>query len=62
MDRLSKVSIREKFATFSDLWSPKTVALVDDFAIKLVRSMASLCGIITPKQTKCFWQSPAAST
>jgi mannose-6-phosphate isomerase-like protein (cupin superfamily) len=37
MDRLSKVSIREKFATFSDLWSPKTVALVDDFAIKLVK-------------------------
>ncbi len=37
MDRLSKISLREKFAAFSDLWSPKTVAEVDDYAVKLVK-------------------------
>jgi mannose-6-phosphate isomerase-like protein (cupin superfamily) len=37
VDRLSKISLREKFAAFGDLWSPKTVAEVDDFAVKLVK-------------------------
>lgn len=37
MDRLSKISLRDKFAQISALWSPKTVAFVDDFAIKLVK-------------------------
>jgi mannose-6-phosphate isomerase-like protein (cupin superfamily) len=37
MELLSKVSLREKFATFDDLWSPKIVATIDDFAIKLVK-------------------------
>lgn len=37
MDRLVKIALRDKFAAFSDLWSPKTVAEVDDFAIKLVK-------------------------
>jgi mannose-6-phosphate isomerase-like protein (cupin superfamily) len=37
MERLKKVSLREKFASFNELWQPKTVALVDDFAVKLVK-------------------------
>jgi mannose-6-phosphate isomerase-like protein (cupin superfamily) len=37
MERLEKVSLHEKFASFEELWQPKTVALVDDFAIKLVK-------------------------
>jgi mannose-6-phosphate isomerase-like protein (cupin superfamily) len=34
---LKKISLREKFASFEELWKPKTVARVDDFAIKLVK-------------------------
>jgi mannose-6-phosphate isomerase-like protein (cupin superfamily) len=37
VELLSKISLRDKFAAFDDLWSPKIVALVDDFAIKLVK-------------------------
>jgi mannose-6-phosphate isomerase-like protein (cupin superfamily) len=37
MERLKKISLREKFASFEEHWKPKTVALVDDFAIKLVK-------------------------
>jgi mannose-6-phosphate isomerase-like protein (cupin superfamily) len=37
MERLKKISLREKFGSFEELWAPKTVALVDDFAIKLVK-------------------------
>lgn len=36
-DQLSKVSLREKFNSFSETWSPKVVALVDDFAVKVVK-------------------------
>jgi mannose-6-phosphate isomerase-like protein (cupin superfamily) len=37
MDRLSKISLREKFDAFDERWSPKTVADVDEFAVKLVK-------------------------
>jgi mannose-6-phosphate isomerase-like protein (cupin superfamily) len=37
MGHLKKISLREKFASFEELWKPKTVARVDDFAIKLVK-------------------------
>jgi len=37
MDHLSKISLREKFASFDELWQPKIVAWVDDFAVKLVK-------------------------
>lgn len=36
-DQLAKVSLREKFDSFSETWSPKLVALVDEFAIKIVK-------------------------
>jgi mannose-6-phosphate isomerase-like protein (cupin superfamily) len=36
-EQLSKISLREKFDSFSETWSPKVVALVDDFAIKVVK-------------------------
>jgi mannose-6-phosphate isomerase-like protein (cupin superfamily) len=34
---LVKISLEEKFAAFDDMWSPKLLALVDDFAIKAVK-------------------------
>jgi mannose-6-phosphate isomerase-like protein (cupin superfamily) len=37
VEPLAKVSLCEKFAAFDDLWSPKTIAHVDDFAIKLAK-------------------------
>ncbi len=37
MEHLSKISLRDKFASFDDLWRPKIVARVDDFAVKLVK-------------------------
>jgi mannose-6-phosphate isomerase-like protein (cupin superfamily) len=36
-EQLTKVSLREKFDSFSETWSPKVVALVDEFAIKVVK-------------------------
>ena len=36
-EQLSKVSLREKFDSFSETWSPKVVALVDEFAVKIVK-------------------------
>lgn len=32
-----KVNLAEKFALFSDQWSPKIVGEVDDFAVKLAK-------------------------
>ena len=37
IEALSKISLKEKFASFDDLWNPKLLALVDDFAIKIVK-------------------------
>jgi len=37
MESLSKISLREKFDSFGELWQPKIIALVDDFAIKIVK-------------------------
>jgi mannose-6-phosphate isomerase-like protein (cupin superfamily) len=34
---LAKVSLAETFSAFDDLWSPKTIARVDDFAVKAVK-------------------------
>ena len=36
-EELSKVSLREKFDSFSETWSPKVVALVDEFAVKIAK-------------------------
>lgn len=37
MAELKKVNIREKFAAFSDTWSPKQLATVNEFALKAVK-------------------------
>lgn len=34
---VDKINIAEKFATFTEQWSPKIVADLDDYEIKLVR-------------------------
>jgi mannose-6-phosphate isomerase-like protein (cupin superfamily) len=34
---MEKVNIAEKFALFSDLWSPKVVGRLDDYEIKLAK-------------------------
>ncbi len=34
---MNKVNLAEKFARFTDHWSPKVVARVDDYEIKLVK-------------------------
>jgi len=37
VEHLSKISLHEKFSSFDDLWQPKIVARVDDYAVKLVK-------------------------
>jgi mannose-6-phosphate isomerase-like protein (cupin superfamily) len=37
MERLRKVNIREAFESFDETWSPKALALVNDFAVKAVK-------------------------
>jgi mannose-6-phosphate isomerase-like protein (cupin superfamily) len=37
MERLCKINIREAFDSFDDTWSPKALALVNDFAVKAVK-------------------------
>ncbi|MBC5824697.1 MAG: cupin domain-containing protein [Candidatus Eremiobacteraeota bacterium] len=37
MNALSKVSLREKFSTFEETWSPKIVATANDFAVKIAK-------------------------
>ena len=34
---IEKVNLAEKFAQFSDHWSPKLVGTINDFAVKLVK-------------------------
>jgi mannose-6-phosphate isomerase-like protein (cupin superfamily) len=34
---MEKVNLAEKLASFSDLWSPKSVGTVNDFLVKLVK-------------------------
>ncbi len=37
MNVLSKISLRDKFSTFDEIWSPKTVATANDFAVKIAK-------------------------
>lgn len=37
MEPLRKISLSEKFASFDDCWSPKTLATVGDYAVKAVK-------------------------
>jgi len=37
MNRLQKVNLSEKFASFDDRWQPKILAQVNDFALKAVK-------------------------
>ncbi len=37
MARLTKISLAEKFAAFDEMWSPKIVATVGDYAVKAVK-------------------------
>lgn len=34
---VNKVALAEKFDSFTELWSPKIIASVDDFDVKIVR-------------------------
>jgi mannose-6-phosphate isomerase-like protein (cupin superfamily) len=44
MERLSKISLSEKFASFDDRWAPKILTTVDDFAIKIVKLEGEFVG------------------
>ena len=37
MKKLSKISINDKLSKFSDLWSPKVIAEINDYQFKLVK-------------------------
>lgn len=37
MEPVRKISLSEKFASFDDCWSPKTLATVGDYAVKAVK-------------------------
>ena len=37
MSKLEKINLKEKFSKFSELWSPKVVAEMNDYQFKLVK-------------------------
>ena len=47
-----KINIRKKFDRFSDYWSPKVIAEMNDYQFKLARVKENLFGTIIKKQMK----------
>ena len=37
MNKLDKINLKEKFSKFSDYWSPKVIAEMNDYQFKLVK-------------------------
>ena len=37
MSKLEKINLKEKFSKFSELWSPKVIAEMNDYQFKLVK-------------------------
>ena len=37
MNKLKKINLKEKLSRFSDLWSPKVIAEMNDYQFKLVK-------------------------
>ena len=49
-----KIDINEKLEKFKDQWSPKVVAEMNDYQVKLEKYQASLFGINMILQMSCF--------
>ena len=49
------VSLREKFGQFTEHWSPKKIAALNDYEIKIVKIKGDSSGTPTPTPTKCSW-------
>ena len=52
---MQKVNLAEKLARITDAWSPKAIAAVNDFHVKLVRLEGSSSGTRTSWRTSCSW-------
>ncbi len=59
---VQKVTLAEKFDSFTEQWSPKIVASVDDYDVKIVRIEGEFVWHNTMTTTKCFLSSMVPST
>ena len=48
------INLEHKFSLFSDHWSPKVIAEVNDYQIKLVKIHGDFCGTNISIRTKCL--------
>jgi len=48
----SLINFKEKFQKFSDYWSPKVIAELNDYQFKLVKIKGEFIGIIMKIQMK----------
>jgi hypothetical protein len=51
--QVKKVNVAEKFDLFSDYWSPKIAAELNDSYFKLAKFKGEFVGIITKTKTSC---------
>ena len=57
---MSVVNFTEKFALFSDHWSPKVIAEMNNYQFKLVKIQVNSSGTTTATPTRCSSSSKAA--
>ena len=50
---VTKVSLTEKLALFTEQYSPKIIGEVNDLHVKVSSCMGNSCGITTTRKTSC---------
>jgi hypothetical protein len=60
---MGKVNLVEAFGRVPDLWSPRIVATLDDYDVKLARLKGEFVGIFTrkPMSFSWWWRAISAS-
>ncbi len=58
---LDPVNISDKLSQFSELWTQKKIADLNDYEIKLAKLKGNSSGIPTRGPTSCTWSSAAGS-
>ncbi len=52
-----KINLSEKLGTFSEHWSPRTIAQLNDYDVMVVKVKANLYGTNMMKPMISFWSS-----
>jgi hypothetical protein len=55
----AKLNLADAFARFTDRWSPKIAADLNEFHVKLVKLQGDFVGIATRRRTRCSSSSKA---